>query len=170
MCNDMELNERLPPTPRMIPAAQPSAASRRLSVSNWRMSRPRVAPRAARMVTSRWRAAARTRQRLAMFIQARTRMEAARIRNNALARASMRGPAGPSDMLTGPSWMARSVSQASAFAFCRVRRCETTCMAESACRRLASGFNRATSVNLGSRAVRKSFDASPSTAAIPTGR
>src|SRR5205823_13716399 len=83
----------------------------------WRMSRPRVAPRAARMVTSRWRAAARTRQRLAMFIQARTRMEAARIRNNALARASMRGPAGPSDMLTGPSWMARSVSQASAFAF-----------------------------------------------------
>ncbi len=52
------------------PAAPPSSASIRLSVSIWRASRPRPAPNAIRTPISRSRAAARISRRLATLAQA----------------------------------------------------------------------------------------------------
>ena len=52
------------------PSAPPIADSSRLSVSSWRVSRPRLAPIAARTVSSRCRARPRDRQRLATFAHA----------------------------------------------------------------------------------------------------
>ena len=46
------------------------ADSKTLSVSNWRIRSPRLAPRAVRMAISRWRPAARASSRLATLAQA----------------------------------------------------------------------------------------------------
>ena len=57
----------------------PAAASTRLSIMSWRISRQRLAPSAARTATSRSRALARASSRLAMFahVISRTRPTAA---------------------------------------------------------------------------------------------
>ena len=52
------------------PAAPPAADSTRLSVRSCRTSRVRLPPSAARIVSSRWRAAPRESSRFAMFAQA----------------------------------------------------------------------------------------------------
>ena len=52
------------------PPNPPASERTRLSASNWRTSRPRPAPSAARTASSRWRAVARASRRLATFAQA----------------------------------------------------------------------------------------------------
>jgi hypothetical protein len=52
------------------PSAPPAAASTRLSVRNCANTRPRLAPRAARTATSRWRNVPRASSRFATFAQA----------------------------------------------------------------------------------------------------
>ena len=52
-----------------MPSAPPSDASSRLSVSNWRTNRPRVAPSDSLTEISFWRVAARESSRLATFAQ-----------------------------------------------------------------------------------------------------
>ena len=62
-----------PKYPKAKPATPPSAESSRLSVSTWRSTRPRVAPRARRTDISRWRAVERASRRLARFAHASRR-------------------------------------------------------------------------------------------------
>ena len=59
-----------PPRPATRPAAPPSSASSRLSVSSWRTRRPLPAPSATRTASSRPRLEALAITRLAMFAQA----------------------------------------------------------------------------------------------------
>ena len=53
-----------------MPRTAPSIASRKLSVSNWRITRNRPAPMDMRTAISRCRLVARARRRLAMLVQA----------------------------------------------------------------------------------------------------
>ena len=55
--------------PTAAPSTPPTAASTRLSVSNWRTTRPRPAPSAERIASSRDRAVARASSRLATLAQ-----------------------------------------------------------------------------------------------------
>src|SRR5882762_3632822 len=61
---------RMTTTPRTSPRAPPASDSRMLSVSNWRMIRPRLAPMADRMAISRFLPVARTSRRFATFAHA----------------------------------------------------------------------------------------------------
>ena len=58
--------------PTISPAAPPSIASRRLSVSSWRTMRVRPAPSAARIANSPWRCTPRASRRFITFTQAMT--------------------------------------------------------------------------------------------------
>ena len=64
------INRLLPQRATRIPLKPPAAASSKLSVSNWRTMRQRLAPIARRMANSRWRAAPRAISRLATLTQA----------------------------------------------------------------------------------------------------
>ena len=66
----------MPRMPSTSPIAPPITDSATLSVSNWRMIRPRPAPIAARRATSRLRAVARTSSRFATLAQAISRTNA----------------------------------------------------------------------------------------------
>ena len=72
----MVSSARIPRMPSTSPIAPPTTESATLSVSNWRMIRPRPAPIAARMATSRLRAVARTSSRFATLAQAIRRTNA----------------------------------------------------------------------------------------------
>ena len=63
-------NGRRPIAARAIPSTPPETPSTRLSVRHWRTRRPRPAPSATRMASSRSRETARASMRLAMFTQA----------------------------------------------------------------------------------------------------
>src|SRR5579863_5786912 len=63
-------SSRAPQTEDSRPQTAPAKARRRLSVSNWRITRDRDAPIARRTEISRWRDVARARSRLAMLTQA----------------------------------------------------------------------------------------------------
>ena len=79
---------RMPTTPSTSPMAPPITESATLSVSSWRMIRPRPAPMAARSATSRLRAVARTSSRLATLAQAISRTNAtAALRMSSVGRA-----------------------------------------------------------------------------------
>ncbi len=67
---------RIPRMPSTSPIAPPITDSATLSVSSWRMIRPRPAPIAARKATSRLRAIARTSSRFATLAQAIRRTNA----------------------------------------------------------------------------------------------
>ena len=67
---------RIPRMPSTSPIAPPITDSATLSVSSWRMIRPRPAPIAARKATSRLRAVARTSSRFATLAQAIRRTNA----------------------------------------------------------------------------------------------
>ena len=64
---------RMPIMPRTIPRMPPTSDSTTLSVSSWRMMRPRDPPIAARMAISRRRPVARTSRRFATLAQAISR-------------------------------------------------------------------------------------------------
>ena len=63
-------SSRMPTQASAMPSGAETAPSSRLSVSSWRMMRPRPAPRAARTDISRARAVARASSRLATLAQA----------------------------------------------------------------------------------------------------
>ena len=86
----------LPHHARRTPAAPPANASSRLSVSNWRITRQRLAPSVRRTETSRNRADARTRRRVARLTHPISRMATATASTSiSICLASMRGPSGP---------------------------------------------------------------------------
>ena len=133
---------------RMAPPIPPSMARRRVSVSNCRITRQRLAPSVRRTATSWRRADARTSRRVARLTHPISRM-AATTANTAdrICCASMRGPSGPCapgrTRSCGSSLrVGFGVSGGRAAQLSRTVSANVVCSSASACSRVTPGFNR----------------------------
>ena len=134
-------NHRASPGTEQNPAMPPSTASRMLSVSNWRMSRLRPAPSAARMAISRSRIVERTSRMLATFMHASTRTIMASPRNNVEIRnIGFCGSGLGLELISGYELMAMSFST---LGYSCENRWEITPSEEFASRLSIPGFSRA---------------------------
>jgi hypothetical protein len=120
---------------RSTAAAPPKLANTRLSVSNWRIIRPRLAPSAVRMTKSRCRALVRTSNKLATLAQAISNTKPTA--PNKTNKAGRTGPTSWSRNGITATPMSRFVT-----GYCAPRRAAIDCISSFACATVRPGFRR----------------------------